>query len=134
MKTIREDLICFEFPYHSLIISPRQTLQFAINLKVFIKFHWASYFALFLKKKLKFSKFFLQVYWFMILLWLWLWLVWKWVLFIYLFNFLAKAEFCLRAKIYLRNSELLTNLKCVIAFVGKKLLSFMAQLSLFLRL
>ena len=50
------------------IVTPRQalqfviqTLQFVINSKVFIKFHLASHFGLYIKKKLKFPKFFFAV-------------------------------------------------------------------------
>ena len=43
------------------IVNPRQALQFVINSKVFIKFHLASHFGLYIKKKLKFPKNFFAV-------------------------------------------------------------------------
>lgn len=56
MIIIRENLVSFDFPYHFAIVNPRETLQFVINLKVFVKFHLASHFGLSFKKELKFKK------------------------------------------------------------------------------
>ena len=57
MKIIREKIILISLA----TINPRQTLQFVINLKVFIKFHLASHFGLYLKKELKCFKIYFTV-------------------------------------------------------------------------
>ena len=46
----------FWIPISLAIVNLRPSLQFIINLKIFIKFELASHFGLYLKKELKFSK------------------------------------------------------------------------------
>ena len=128
----------FWIPISLAIVNPRKTLQFVINFKVFIKFHLASQFGLYLNNESKFSKIvkkkiFSQLYWSRITLWFLIW---------------SKNWIFLYVKIYLINLKLITSWKYVIKrsfisthqnknelhnFLVKKLLNFLAQLSLFLR-